>query len=172
MSDWEDELDVEVEVAIPKKNQWDDEDAEDQVKESWEDSDDEKESKEKKPAPVLKKKVPLKQKIAEKQAAEEKKRQELEAKKLAGEDDKEEEEDAFARKERLRQLELEADMASATDLFSGVSVTDMKDKPLEEWKPRNRVEMDAYRKRLVEIITPTAVSCACGLAIYMTFTDV
>lgn len=48
----------------------------------------------------------------------------------------------------------------------------MKDKPLEEWKPRNRVEMDAYRKRLVEIITPTAVSCACGLAIYMTFTDV
>ncbi|GAN10538.1 eukaryotic translation initiation factor 3 subunit J-like [Mucor ambiguus] len=156
MSDWEDELDVEVEVAIPKKNQWDDEDAEDQVKESWEDSDDEKETKEKKPAPVLKKKVPLKQKIAEKQAAEEKKKQELEAKKLAGEEDKEEEEDAFARKERLRQLELEADMASATDLFSGVAVTDMKDKPLEEWKPRNRVEMDAYRKRLVEIITPTA----------------
>lgn len=119
----EDELDVQVEIAIPKKNQWDDEDAEDQVKESWEDSDDEKESKEKKPAPVLKKKVPLKQKIAEKQAAEEKKRQELEAKKLAGEDDKEEEEDAFARKERLRQLELEADMASATDLFSGVSLS-------------------------------------------------
>lgn len=65
----------------------------------------------------------MKQKIAEKQAAEEKKRQELEAKKLAGEDDKEEEEDAFARKERLRQLELEADMASATDLFSGVSLS-------------------------------------------------
>lgn len=70
----------------------------------------------------MKKKVPLKQKIAEKLAADEKKKQELEAKKLAGEDDKEEEEDAFARKERLRQLELEADMASATDLFSGVSV--------------------------------------------------
>jgi translation initiation factor 3 subunit J len=34
----------------------------------------------------------------------------------------------------------------------------MKDKPLEEWKPRNRVEMDAYRKRLVDIITPAAVS--------------
>lgn len=64
----------------------------------------------------------MKQKIAEKLAADEKKKQELEAKKLAGEDDKEEEEHAFARKERLRQLELEADMASATDLFSGVSV--------------------------------------------------
>lgn len=47
----------------------------------------------------------------------------------------------------------------------------MKDKPLEEWKPRNRVEMDAYRKRLVEIITPTAVSCACGLVAYLTFID-
>lgn len=52
-----------------------------------------------------------------------------------------------------------------------VSIADMKDKPLEEWKPRNRVEMDAYRKRLVEIITPTAVSCACGLVAYLTFTD-
>jgi hypothetical protein len=41
---------------------------------------------------------------------------------------------------------------------------DMKDKPLEEWKPRNRVEMDAYRKRLVEIITAASVSiyvCVC-----------
>ncbi|KAI8637035.1 eukaryotic translation initiation factor 3 subunit J, partial [Parasitella parasitica] len=151
-----DELDVEVQVAIPKKNQWDDEDAEDEVKESWEDSDEDTKAKEKKPAPVLKKKVPLKQKIAEKHAAEEKKKQELEAKKLAGEDEEKDEEDDFARKERLRQLELEADMASATDLFSGVSVSDMKDKPLEDWNPKNRVEMDAYRKRLVDIITPAA----------------
>lgn len=34
----------------------------------------------------------------------------------------------------------------------------MKDKPLEEWRPKNRVEMDAFRKRLVEIITPASVS--------------
>lgn len=34
----------------------------------------------------------------------------------------------------------------------------MKDKPLEEWKPKNRVEFDAYRKRLVEIITFASVS--------------
>jgi translation initiation factor 3 subunit J len=34
----------------------------------------------------------------------------------------------------------------------------MKDKPLEEWTPKNRVEMDAYRKRLVEIITFASVS--------------
>lgn len=37
-------------------------------------------------------------------------------------------------------------------------LADMKDKPLEEWKPRNRVEMDAYRKKLVEIITAASVS--------------
>jgi hypothetical protein len=35
---------------------------------------------------------------------------------------------------------------------------DYKDKPIEEWTPRNRVEMDAYRKRLVEIITASSVS--------------
>lgn len=34
----------------------------------------------------------------------------------------------------------------------------MKDKPLEEWRPTNRVEMDAYRKRLVEVITFASVS--------------
>jgi translation initiation factor 3 subunit J len=118
----DEDIDVKVEVAIPKKNQWDDEDAEDQVKESWEDSDDEKKPEVKKAAPVIKKKVPLKQKIAEKLAAEEQKKKELEAKKLAGEDVEETEEDAFERKERMRRLELEADMANATDLFSGVSV--------------------------------------------------
>jgi hypothetical protein len=35
---------------------------------------------------------------------------------------------------------------------------DYKDKPIEEWTPRNRVEMDGYRKRLVEIITASSVS--------------
>jgi translation initiation factor 3 subunit J len=118
----EDELDdVKVEIAIPKKNQWDDEDVEDDVKESWEDSDEEEKKKVAKSAPVIKKKVPLKQKIAEKLAAEEQKKKELEAKKLAGEDEQEEE-DAYERKERLRRMELEADMANATDLFSGVTV--------------------------------------------------
>ncbi|KAI8095241.1 eukaryotic translation initiation factor 3 subunit J [Thamnidium elegans] len=53
----------------------------------------------------------------------------------------------------MRRLELEADMMNATDLFAGVSVDDMKNRPLEECTPKNRVEMDAYRKRLVELIT-------------------
>lgn len=108
-------------MAIPKKNKWDDEDVEEDVKDSWEDFDEEEKKQEtKKPAAPVKKKVPLKQKIAEKQAAEEQKKKELEAKKLAQEE--EEEEDDYARTQRMRQLELEADMMSATDLFSGVSI--------------------------------------------------
>ncbi|KAI8075797.1 eukaryotic translation initiation factor 3 subunit J [Gilbertella persicaria] len=158
MSDWEDEIDVQ--IAVPKKNQWDDEDAEDNVKESWEDSDQEETEMPKKAAPVIKKKVPLKQKIAEKQAAEEQKKKELEAKKLAKE--QEPEESDYERLQRLRRLELEADMANATDLFSGVTVADMKDKPIEEWKPKNRVELDAYRKKVVEIVTAASKSINYG----------
>ncbi|KAG1534941.1 hypothetical protein G6F51_011811 [Rhizopus arrhizus] len=146
----EDESDIEIQIAVPKKNKWDDEDVEEEVKESWEDSEEEKEVKKPAAAPI-KKKVPLKQKIAEKQAAEEQKKKELEAKKLMQEE--EAEEDDYARTQRMRQLELEADMMSATDLFSGVSIEDMKGKPIEDWKPKNRVELETYRKRLVEIIT-------------------
>lgn len=70
----------------------------------------------------------MKQKIAEKLAADEQKKKDLEAKKLAGEDEEEEtEEDAYERKERMRRLELEADMMNATDLFSGVSVGKIKE---------------------------------------------
>jgi translation initiation factor 3 subunit J len=34
----------------------------------------------------------------------------------------------------------------------------MKGKPIEEWKPKNRVELDAFRKRVVEIISANSVS--------------
>lgn len=64
----------------------------------------------------------MKQKIAEKLAADEQKKKDLEAKKLAGEEEEETEEDAYERKERMRRLELEADMMNATDLFAGVTV--------------------------------------------------
>lgn len=179
----EEEAEIEVQIAIPKKNKWDDEDVEDDVKDSWEDLDEEKKEEPKKVAAPVKKKVPLKQKIAEKQAREEQKKKELEAKKLAEEE--EAEEDEYARKQRMRQLELEADMMSATELFSGVSIgkssiliqyiiwalihalkqiEDMKGKPIEEWKPKNRVELDAFRKRIVEIISANSVSCICIIA--------
>ncbi|OBZ89974.1 Eukaryotic translation initiation factor 3 subunit J [Choanephora cucurbitarum] len=159
MSDWELDDEIDVQIAVPKRNQWEDEDADDNIKESWEESDEE-EKQAKKPAAVIKKKVPLKQKIAEKQAAEEQKKKELEAKKAAQADEPEESD--YDRLQRMRQLELEADMANATDLFSGVSLNDMKDKPIEEWNPKNRVELDAYRKKLVEIVTAASKSINYG----------
>ncbi|KAG1340752.1 hypothetical protein G6F62_005312 [Rhizopus arrhizus] len=79
--------------------------------------------------------------------------------------EEEAEEDDYARTQRMRQLELEADMMSATDLFSGVSIEDMKGKPIEDWKPKNRVELETYRKRLVEIITANSKSINYGWAI-------
>ncbi|KAF7726478.1 Translation initiation factor 3 subunit J component [Apophysomyces ossiformis] len=153
MSDWEDE--IEVEVAIPKKQKWDDEDAEDDVKDDWEQSDSEEE---KKPAaaPPARKRVPLAQKIAEKNAAEEQRKKEAAEKKaaLAKAMEEETEEDAFERKQRMRQLELEADLNNATDLFAGVSVSkDGNDTPIEQVKPKTRVEFESYQKRLAEMIT-------------------
>ncbi|KAI8975416.1 eukaryotic translation initiation factor 3 subunit J [Mycotypha africana] len=165
MSDWEEE--IEVEIAVPlKKNKWEDEDVEEDLKDDWELSDDEEEKKKKeeeakkRAAAPIRKKVGLKQKIAEKQAAEEQKKKELEAKKAAAQE--EAEEGDYERQQRMRQLELEADMANATDLFSGVSLSDITDKPLEEVRPKNRVEFDAYRKRLVELITPYSKSINFG----------
>lgn len=74
----------------------------------------------------------------------------------------------------MRQLEIEADLNSATDLFSGVSVSskyyqgilsksadriieDNKEKPIEEVKPKTRVEFEAYAKRLSAMIVANSV---------------
>ncbi|ORX55130.1 translation initiation factor eIF3 subunit [Hesseltinella vesiculosa] len=171
MSDWEEEEEVQVNVA-PKANQWDDEDAEDDVKDNWEDSDEEEAPKE---APVIKKKVPLAQRIAEKKAAEAAKKKELEAKKAAmvGSQNKAEraenetEEERFERKQRERQMQLESDMANATDLFAGVAVTPAKTgDSVESMKPKTRVEFEAYRKKLTEMILANSKSMH-----YATFID-
>ncbi|KAL1936013.1 hypothetical protein VTP01DRAFT_147 [Rhizomucor pusillus] len=158
MSDWEEEQ--EFEVTIPKKQKWDDEDVEDDVKDDWEESDEEE--KPKKELPPVRKKVPLAQKIAEKKAAEEQRKKEIEAKKAAiraADEENETEEDAFERKQRMRQLELEADMKNATDLFAGVSVSkDNKEKPIEEVKPKTRIEYEAYAKRISAMILANSKS--------------
>jgi hypothetical protein len=78
MSDWENDFDEEEPVVPVIKKKWDDEDVEDDIKESWEESDEEE--KPKPAAAPVKKKVPLAQKIAERQAEEEERKQELEAK--------------------------------------------------------------------------------------------
>ncbi|KAI9268072.1 eukaryotic translation initiation factor 3 subunit J [Phascolomyces articulosus] len=163
MSDWEDEKDFE--VAVPKKSKWDDEDVEDDVKDDWEEESSDEEQKEEKKLPPVRKKVPLAQKIAEKKAAEEERKKEIEAKKAAiraREDETEEE--AFERKQRERQLQIEADMNSATDLFSGASISKDK-KPtgsIEDFKPKTRVEYNDYAKRLAEIILANSKSANYG----------
>jgi translation initiation factor 3 subunit J len=78
MSDWENDFDEDEPIVPVVKKKWDDEDVEDDIKDSWEESDEEE-----KPQPAAapaKKKIPLAQKIAERQAEEEKKKQEMEAK--------------------------------------------------------------------------------------------
>ncbi|KAG2222590.1 hypothetical protein INT45_008709, partial [Circinella minor] len=159
-----DEKDFEVEVAIPKKTKWDDEDVEDDVKDDWEEESSDEEKKEDKQLPPIRKKVPLAQKIAEKKAAEEERKKEIEAKKAAiraREDETEEE--AFERKQRERNLQIESDMNSATDLFSGVSVSkNNNSKSIEEFKPKTRVEYNDYAKRLAEIILANSKSINYG----------
>ncbi|CAO3652684.1 unnamed protein product [Cunninghamella blakesleeana] len=158
MSDWEEEQ--EIEVSIPVKKKWEDEDEEDDVKDDWEDSDEEEKPQEKKPAPVIKKKVPLAQKIAEKKAAEEARKKEIEEKKaaMAARGAAETEEEKFEKKQRERQLELESDMNHATDLFAGVSVSKPSTESIESMKPKTRVEFENYRKRLSEMIVANSKS--------------
>lgn len=60
-----------VSIMAPLKKKWDDEDVEDTVKESWEDSGEDEETEKKNPGPIRPKKVPLAQKIAERKAEQE-----------------------------------------------------------------------------------------------------
>jgi len=138
------DYDEDVVVPAPVSKKWDDEDEDDNtVKDSWDVSDSEEE--EKKPAPVLPKKKPLAQRLAERKEEEEL----AEKMKLV---DVAEDEDEFARKERLHQLELDADMANTAELFAGVGVRD-NTTPLEKMTPKTKEQFDEFQKALVEIVS-------------------
>jgi len=137
--------DEDVIVPAPVSKKWDDEDEEDNiVKDSWDASDSEEE--EKKPAPAPPKKRPIAQRIAER-------KEEEELAKIKRFVDMVEEEDEFARKERLHQLEIEADMANTAELFAGVGVKDENLTPLEKMTPKTKDQFDEFQKALVEIIS-------------------
>jgi len=139
------DYDEDVVVPAPVSKKWDDEDEEDNiVKDSWDVSDSEEE--EKKPAPAPPKKTPLAQRLAEKKEEEEL----AEKMRLV---DVAEDEDAFARKERHHQLELEADMANTAELFAGVGVRDENKTPLEKMTPKTKEQFDEFQKALVDIIS-------------------
>ncbi|RUS17038.1 hypothetical protein BC937DRAFT_90507 [Endogone sp. FLAS-F59071] len=64
--------------------------------------------------------------------------------------DDDSEEDAIARKERLRKLELAADIKNTQDLFSGVSLKD--NQSLESMEPKAKDDFGEFQQRLVELI--------------------
>lgn len=158
MSDW-DASDSEPIVAIPNKNTWSDEDADDGIKESWEDSEDDK------PKVIIepKKKIPLAQKIAEREAKE---KEEKIKKSLAAKSDKDlTPEELRQRKEEQKRLQEESDMQNAADLFGGVTIQDSEKKQITEENSsesklsafsgknlKTKDDFDQFEKLLSEII--------------------
>ncbi|KAI8053472.1 eukaryotic translation initiation factor 3 subunit J [Syncephalis plumigaleata] len=151
---WEDEdFDTAVVVPPPKPN-WDDEDVDDgEIKESWEDSDEEKETKQATSAAApARKKVPLAQRIAERNAENERKRQEIANRKAAASSE-DEDEDPAERKKRLAALEQAADLENANDMFRGVTVQDKDNADkINGMNPKTKEEFEAFKTALVERI--------------------
>ncbi|KAI8914826.1 eukaryotic translation initiation factor 3 subunit J [Powellomyces hirtus] len=149
MSDWEnEETEVVVASTVVTKGAWDDEDAdEDEVKSSWEDSDDgaEKAAPAKPVAAPPKKKSTLAQKLAERKEEEERKAAEKAAR-LANKqaDDEDLDETPEERKARLAQAVIDSDLQNAKNLF-GVSTPQSSSK-IETMNPSTRPEFDDYVK--------------------------
>ncbi|KAF9437387.1 Translation initiation factor 3 subunit J component [Entomortierella beljakovae] len=152
MSDWENE-DVEAPV-IPIKGKWDDEDADDDdVKEEW-DASSESESEPDVKAPVKAPKVTLAEKIAQRNAEAERKKQAILEKKAAIERE-ETEEEKLERRQREKNAIIESDIANASDLFSGIKVTDgvvTVASGLETMKPKTKDQFNEFTNELVALI--------------------
>lgn len=160
MSNWDDE-EYEVPVAAVS-NSFDDED-DDGVLESWEAAGDSDEESQTVAAPT-RKKVPAYIRAAEREAKEQEEREKAAMK--AGE------EDPAAKKERLKQLEIENDLNSAAALFGEASLHPrekaaaakaaqssfsapagpVKLSDLAIFKPTNKSEFDSLRKTLAPLV--------------------
>ncbi|KAF9902569.1 Translation initiation factor 3 subunit J component [Linnemannia zychae] len=154
MSDWEND-DVIAAPVIPAKKQWDDEDADsDDIKEDWDASSESESEEEVKQAPAPKAKVTLAEKIAQRNAEAERKK-EAAAAKAALVPERETEEEKFERRIREKNAIIEADIANAADLFSGVKVTDgvvTAASELETFKPKTKDQFNEYTTMLVNVI--------------------
>ncbi|KAI9256695.1 eukaryotic translation initiation factor 3 subunit J [Sporodiniella umbellata] len=157
MSDWE-EFETQVNTGSNKpKMAWDDEDAEDDVKESW-DSDEEAVVPEETKAPV-KKNLTLKQKIAEKEALlkEQKKKKAALANRFL---DGETEEEKFERVQKeagVKKEQMDSGEGTAKKAPS---------KPVESLKPRTRAEFEEFRQLLTDLILEQS-----NVSGYATFLD-
>lgn len=142
-------------MATPR-SKWEDEDLdENDIKDSWEEEDEAP-----KPAPAPIKKVPLAQKIAEREAAEAARKKAIAEKKA--EDERLSNETPAERRARLRQIEVEADMKNTVDLFGGVSVSDEPSIPGDDsvitMQPRTRAQFDTYAEKLADVVSKHEIS--------------
>ncbi|OZJ06817.1 hypothetical protein BZG36_00120 [Bifiguratus adelaidae] len=152
MSDWDNDSDEAPEpivAPIPSRKKWEDEDKEEKVQGDWDASSDEEEPAKEAAAPPPKKKVPLAQKIAERKAEEERKREA--AAKRRQELGDSNDEDEIMRKERLHQLEVDADLENTSALFADVNLMD-NSQSIEAMEPKTRAEFDQFREKLTEAI--------------------
>ncbi|PIA18927.1 translation initiation factor eIF3 subunit [Coemansia reversa NRRL 1564] len=138
------------------QNKWGDEDNDSSgsAVDNWDDMDSEEESssdeKPVAPAPAPKKE-PISVRIAKKQAEREAKL--AEAKLAAGEDSEVDEEDLVSRKLRERQRQIESDQDAINDLFTGMSVKDVKNGDvLTQLVPKTQSEFDELQTALVSRI--------------------
>ncbi|KAK9452669.1 eukaryotic translation initiation factor 3 subunit J [Dipodascopsis uninucleata] len=140
MSRWDDEEDESSVTNLAPRSKWDDEeDSDTPVLDSWDASDDE-ENKPVVPAPQPKKKVPLSQKIAEREAQKQMEKEEA-LRKLRESETPEE------RRARLQQIELEADLNNAADLF-GTSVSLKDDGVHDALTEQEELEMEKAKKEV------------------------
>ncbi|CAG8565035.1 14164_t:CDS:10 [Ambispora leptoticha] len=156
--DWEDQSSDELPVplALPTTRKWDDEDKDDgQIKEAWDESEEEQEKKveTKTQAEPAKKKSPLSQKIAEREA-----RNKENDKLKKQQKQYEEEEDPVQKKNLLRQLQVDADLENTANAF-GVDLEDLRGQltyyqkdtfvTLDTIDPKNKEEFEEFSQLLI-----------------------
>ncbi|KAJ2740888.1 Translation initiation factor 3 subunit J component [Coemansia sp. BCRC 34301] len=159
MSDWENNED-EHEVVMPSvpKKKWDDEESDNEdIPDEWdaseaEESEDDKAAKTA-AAPTAakptKKKTP-EERWAERQAERQAAKAEIKA---AGGYDSESDDDGLSKRQRERQMELEAAASNVDDLFAGLTVKDTKIKDvLTALQPKTEAEFDELQTALVDRI--------------------
>ncbi|KAG1438884.1 hypothetical protein G6F56_012488 [Rhizopus delemar] len=149
MSDWEEEFDTQVQATSKPKMAWDDEDAEEDVKESWDSEEEEVPQKTEPQAPV-KKNLTLKQKIAEKEALlkEQRKKKAALANRFLDGETEEEKFERIQKEAGVKKQEMEASEAVPKKAPA---------KPVESLKPRTRAEFEEFRQLLTDLILEQSV---------------
>ncbi|KAH9819074.1 eukaryotic translation initiation factor 3 subunit J [Melampsora americana] len=170
MSDWDASDNENQKTATPvipitttvKTNKWADEDADEDVKDDWEaseDSDNEKKPEPTKPKGPVRNKGITKMKIAEKEAEEASRLAELQAK-------AEEEADPILRKKREQQRTVEADMENARGLFGDAVISSGSEDPMK-MNPKTKEDFEAMSTALAKVI----ISKHGSKALYPTFLE-